>query len=110
EVIVRAKAFGMPVVAWSRSLTDARAAELGVERASTPVEVAARCDVLSVHLALAPETRGLVDETVLSALRPGAFFVNTSRAEIVDQRALERAVRERGVRAGLDVFAGEPEG
>lgn len=110
EMIARARAFGMPVVAWSRGLTDARAAELGVIRAASPRDVAAQCDVLSVHLALAPETRGLVNEEVLGALRAGSYFVNTSRAEVVDEAALERAVRERGIRAGLDVFAGEPEG
>lgn len=110
EMIVRARAFGLPIVAWSRSLTESRAAELGVGWASSPTEVAARCDILSVHLALAADTRGLVGDGVFASMRPGAFFINTSRAEVVDQAALERAVRERGVRAGLDVFAGEPEG
>lgn len=110
ETIARARAFGMPVVAWSRGLTDARAAELGVTRAASPREVGARADVLSVHLALAPETRGLVNEEVFSAMAPGTYFVNTSRAEVVDEPALERAVRERGLRAALDVFVGEPEG
>jgi len=110
EVIVRAKAFGMPVVAWSRSLTDERAEELSVTRANSPREVAAACDVLSVHLALSGETRGLVNESVLSALPKDAYFINTSRAEVLDEPALERAVRERGLRAGLDMFAGEPEG
>lgn len=110
EMIARAKAFGMPVIAWSRGLTDARAAALGVTRAATPRDVAAGADVLSVHLALAPETRGLVNEELFAAMRPGSTFVNTSRAEVVDEAALERAVRERGVCAGLDVFVGEPEG
>ena len=108
EMIARARAFGMPVVAWSRSLTDERAAELGVVRLHSPEAVAAAADVLSVHVALNAETRGLVSDRVLSALKPGAYVVNTSRAEIVDQAALERAVRERGIRAGLDVFEGEP--
>jgi len=110
EVITRAKAFGMPVVAWSRSLTDERAEELGVTRAASPKDVAAQCDILSVHLALSGDTRGLVNEAVLSALPKDAYFINTSRAEVVDEAALELAVRERGLRAGLDVFAGEPEG
>jgi len=110
EMIVRARAFGMPVIAWSRSLDASRAAELGVFHAASPTEVAARCDILSVHLALASDTRGIVGDGVFASMRPGAFFVNTSRAEVVDEAALERAVRERGVRAGLDVFVGEPEG
>jgi D-3-phosphoglycerate dehydrogenase len=110
EVIARARAFGMPVVAWSRSLTEARAHELDVRRAASATEAAAAADVLSVHLALTPETRGFVGDGIFASMRQGALFVNTSRAEVVDQAALERAVTERGIRAGLDVFAGEPTG
>jgi len=110
EMIPRARAFGMPVVAWSRSLTLDRAEALGVEMKQSPVEVAASSDIISVHVALKDDTRNLVDEKVFDALRPGSFFINTSRAEVVNQRALERAVRERGIRAGLDVFEGEPSG
>jgi D-3-phosphoglycerate dehydrogenase len=110
EMILRAKAFGMPVVAWSRSLTPEKAAALGVERAGSPAEAAAFADIVSVHVALKPETRGLCDTVFFGAMRPGAFFINTSRAEVVDQDALATAVTERGLRAGLDVFAGEPSG
>lgn len=108
EMITRAAAFGLPVIAWSRSLTDEQARDLGIERKETVADVAAACDILSVHLALKPETRGLIDEAVFAAMQPGASFINTSRAEVVDQSALERAVREKGIRAGLDVFDGEP--
>ena len=108
EMIPRARAFGMPVVAWSRSLTPERAAELGVEMKESPEAVAAASDVVSVHLALKEGTRGLIGAGVFEAMRPGAYFVNTSRAEIVDQTALASAVREKGIRAGLDVFEGEP--
>jgi D-3-phosphoglycerate dehydrogenase len=107
EMIPRARAFGVPVIAWSRSLTDEHAVRLGVERAGSPEAVASACDVLSVHLALTSDTRGTIGESVFSAMRSGACFVNTSRAEIVDQAALARAVVERGIRAGLDVFEGE---
>ena len=110
EMIPRARAFGMPVVAWSRSLTAEKARALGVERRESPAEVARDADVVSVHVALKPETKGLVNEAFFAAMRPGSFFVNTSRAEVVDQEALARAVAERGIRAGLDVFAGEPTG
>lgn len=108
EVIARARAFGMNVVAWSRRLDDAKAAALGVVAKRTPTEVAAAADVLSVHLALTPETRALVGDGVFASMERGAYFVNTARAEIVDQAALERAIVERGVRAALDVFAEEP--
>jgi D-3-phosphoglycerate dehydrogenase len=110
EVIARAKAFGMPVVACCRDLTDAQAAELGVKKVATATELAAACDVFTVHLALAPATRGMVGDGVFASMRPGSYFINTSRAEIVDEAALERAVRERGIKAGVDVFVGEPEG
>jgi D-3-phosphoglycerate dehydrogenase / 2-oxoglutarate reductase len=110
EMIPRARAFGMPVVAWSRSLTPERAQALGVERKDTPAGVAASCDIASVHVALKPETKGLAGAEFFAAMKPGAFFINTSRAEVVDEAALEKAVREKGIRAGLDVFAGEPTG
>ncbi len=110
EVIVRAKAFGMRVVAWSRSLTDAEAEALGVERAPTMEAAVANADAVSVHLALAKETRGRVGESVFAAMKPGAYFVNTARAEVVDQDALVRAIGAKGICAGLDVFANEPAG
>jgi len=110
EMISRARAFGMPVVAWSRSLTPERARELGVQRKDSPAEVAASCDIASVHVALKPETKGLASTEFFAAMKPGAFFINTSRAEVVDEAALEKAVREKGIRAGLDVFTGEPAG
>src|SRR6266545_3476259 len=91
EMIPRARAFGMSVVAWSRSLTPERAAALGVERKGSPAEVAASADIVSVHVALKPDTKGLCNATFFAAMRPGAFFVNTSRAEVVDQDALAAA-------------------
>src|SRR5262249_6209923 len=85
EMMPRARAFGMPVVAWSRSLAPERAQALGVERKATPEEVAAAADIVSVHVAAKPETKGLVGERFFAAMKPGASFVNTSRAEVVDQ-------------------------
>src|SRR5919107_463110 len=108
EVITRARAFGMRVVAWSRSLDDERATVLGVERMSDPLEVARESDVVSVHVALKPETRGLVGPDFFGAMKEGAYFVNTSRGEVVDQDALRRALVEKNIRAGLDVYAAEP--
>ena len=108
EMIPRARAFGMPVVAWSRSLTPERAAMLGVELKESPKAVAADADVVSVHLALNPETRNLLDADFFSVMRPGSYFINTARGEVVDQKALAEAMRTRGIRAGLDVYAIEP--
>jgi len=114
EMAKRAHAFGMPVVVWSRrfSTGDTKIGDrqVPIAVAISPQEVAARCDVLSVHLALTHETRGLVDAAVLDALKPGSYFINTARAEVVDPAALERAIRERHLRVAVDVFAAEPAG
>jgi len=110
EVATRARAFGMRVVAWSRSLTQERATVLGVERVDDLTTLARESDIVSVHVALKPETRGLINSDFFDAMREGAYFINTSRGEVVDQDALRRAMRERNVRAGLDVFANEPAG
>lgn len=108
EMIPRARAFGMPVVAWSRSLTAERAALLGVELRDSPKEVARDSDVVSVHLALNPETKHMLNADFFNAMREGAYFINTARGEVVDQQALAAAMRARGIRAGLDVYAVEP--
>ena len=108
EMIARAQAFGMPVIAWSRSLTPLRAAELGITHMESPKEVAAAADVVSVHLALNNETRNLIDEEFFGAMKEGAYFINTARGEVVDQQALANAIKTRGIRAGLDVYAAEP--
>ena len=108
EMIPRARAFGMPVVAWSRSLTPQLAEALGVEYKESPLEVARASDVVSIHLALNPETRALIGGDFFAAMREGAYFINTARGEVVDQAALITALKHRGLRAGLDVFGNEP--
>ncbi len=109
-MIARAKAFGMDVTGWSRSLTPESAAELGIAYRQTIIEVAHDCDILSVHIALAPDTLGVINADVFEAMMPGSYLINTSRAEVVDQTALKQAVKSKGIRAGLDVFADEPGG
>jgi D-3-phosphoglycerate dehydrogenase len=124
EMIRRAAGFGMNLVLWSRRfdgqdrpMSEAEARELGIEPAfrsarivlaPTPGDVAARADILSVHLALSPGTKGIVNADLLARMKPGAFFVNTARGEVVDHAALAAAVKEKGLRVGLDVFASEP--
>jgi D-3-phosphoglycerate dehydrogenase len=114
EMAKRAAAFGMPIVVWSRRFatgTDHVSDEpISMQLAASPAEVAERSDVLSVHLALNAATQGLVNASVLDKLKRGSYFINTARGEVVDYAALERAVRERDVRVGLDVFACEPTG
>jgi D-3-phosphoglycerate dehydrogenase / 2-oxoglutarate reductase len=119
EVARRAQAFGMNLVVWSRRFETQPDADLGaygifasrtssVAIATSPGAVADAADVLSIHLALAGDTRGLVNANLLGRLKPGAIVVNTARAEVVDHDALTAAVRERGLRAGFDVYPDEP--
>lgn len=109
EVINRAQGFGMHIIAWSRSLTPGKAEDLGIKHADSIETVASNCDILSVHLALTPETKQVISKKVLSRMRDGAFFINTSRAEIVDEDALYEEVKKGRLRAALDVFSDEPE-
>ena len=103
------QAFGMDVVAWSRNLTAERAAEAGVAATATKEELLETSDFVSVHLVLGDRTRGLLDADALRRMRPTGYLVNTSRAAIVDQPALLRALRENWIAgAGLDVFDHEP--
>ena len=114
EVAKRAHAFGMPIVVWSRRFATGRA-DVGdqvvpMHFAKTPEEAAALSDILTVHLALTSDTRGLVSGSVIDRLKPSSYFINTARAEVVDYAALARAIGEKGIRVGLDVFAAEPTG
>ena len=110
EVAARGRAFDMEVVAWSPSLTAERAAEAGVVRVASLRELASRSDVVSVHLALTKETRGVLGGAFFDAMRPGALFVNTSRGETVNAAALKEAIATKGIGAGLGVYEREPSG
>jgi D-3-phosphoglycerate dehydrogenase / 2-oxoglutarate reductase len=110
EIAARARAFGMRVVAWSRSLTHEEADRLGVTYAQTPLEVARLSDAISINVSANADTRHLVNAEFLAAMRPGAYLVNSSRGSVVDEAALEQAVRDKRIRAGLDVFENEPAG
>jgi D-3-phosphoglycerate dehydrogenase len=115
EMARRARGFGMPVLVWSpRFLRDpaaARAAlapDLDVTVVGSPQDLAERSDLVSVHLALTGETRHFIGAAFLNRMKPGSYFVNTARGELVDHAALADAVKSRGVRVALDVFPGEP--
>ncbi|PWU18590.1 MAG: hydroxyacid dehydrogenase [Verrucomicrobia bacterium] len=108
EVIARALAFGLQVVAWSRSLTPQKAESLGVERCENLEEVLRRADIVTLHLALKPDTRRLINAARLALMKPGAILINTARGEIIEQAALRDALQAGKLRAGLDVFDPEP--
>lgn len=107
---VRAKAFGMDVAAWSRSLTPEKAESLGFLYCKEPLDVAKISDAVSVHLAMSPATKHFIDTPFFDALKPGAIFLNSSRGETVRTEALVKAIDEKGIKAGLDVFENEPGG
>jgi D-3-phosphoglycerate dehydrogenase len=107
EVAHRAQAFGMKIVAWS-VFAPGEAEAHRVEKAPTAEAAVAMADAVSVHLPYTPETEKRIGTSVFSAMKQGAYFINTSRGEVVDQDALAEACRTRGIRAGLDVFAKEP--
>jgi D-3-phosphoglycerate dehydrogenase len=110
EVAVRARAFGMRVLAWSRTLTHEEAGRLELAYAQSPLEVARLSDVVTVNVAANAETKHLVNADFLAAMRPGAYLINTSRGSVVDEAALAQAIGEKKIRVGLDVFQNEPAG
>ena len=116
EVAPRASPFGMSVLVWSRRFCDDdvardQAAEsFDIEILPSAEDVVEQSDVISIHLALTKETRGFVNGALLAHAKPGAYLINTARAEVVDHDALAAAVKAKGLRLGLDVFANEPSG
>jgi phosphoglycerate dehydrogenase-like enzyme len=103
-----ATAFGMPLIAWGPTLTPTRAAEAGAEYRELDALVA-EADVVSIHLALSDQSRGLFDEARLRRMKPTAYLVNTARGAIVDEPALVRVLRDGAIAgAALDVFVQEP--
>jgi D-3-phosphoglycerate dehydrogenase / 2-oxoglutarate reductase len=110
EVAARGRAFGMKVVAWSRSLTEDQADGMDIHRCENLVNLAKMSDVISVNVAATADTKHLINEQFCNALKPGAYFVNTSRGSVVDEQALTNAIRTKNIRCGLDVFAAEPGG
>ncbi len=103
-----AKVFRMKLIAWSENLTTERAASLGVERVDKD-ELFRRADVVSVHMRLSDRTVRLVGAPEFALMKPSAYFINTSRGELVDEAALVAALQQNRIAgAGLDVFEHEP--
>lgn len=101
-----ARAFGMRILAWQR--TPETSADEDVELVSLE-ELLHRSDVVSIHLKLSDQSRGLLDATRLALMKPGSVLVNTARGAIVDEQALTAALQAGPLSAaGLDVFAQEP--
>jgi len=109
EVARRALGLGMRVVAYDPFVAAERFRELGVESAATLEDVYAEADVVTLHLPLNDETKGLLDAEAFARMKDGVRIVNAARGELVDEDALIEAIRSGKVAgAALDVFATEP--
>ena len=103
------RAFGMRVLIWGRDASQEKALVDGFEVANSKRELFDQSDVLSLHLRLSDETRGIVTLEDLSQMKPTALLVNTSRAELIEAEALISALnRGRPGLAAVDVFESEP--
>ena len=103
------KAFGMKVLVWARAASMEQARRDGCETAADKASFYAGCDVISLHMRLVPETRGIVGAADLARMKPDALLVNTSRAQLIVPGALVEALRQgRPGMAALDVFEDEP--
>jgi len=103
------KAFDMKVLAWSQNLKKERCDELGVELAPSKDDLLRRSDVVTIHLLLSDRTRALIGAREFGLMKKTAYFVNTSRGPIVDEKALIEALDKRVIAgAALDVFDIEP--
>jgi len=101
------EAIGMQVVAWTPHPDPGRLTS-PAQRFVELKDLLARADVISLHLLLTDDTRGMIDEAMLRSLKPGALLVNTARAELIAPGALERVLAEGRIAAALDVFETEP--
>ncbi len=108
EVVRRARAFGMHVIAFDPYLTNERASDLGLEPVNLD-ELLPRADVITLHVPLTDATRGMLGRGEIDAMKEGAILINAARGGLVDETALAEAlVSGRLAAAGLDVFEEEP--
>ena len=107
-VAQRLVGWGMRIIAYDPYVRQQAATALNVELVDLPT-VFRESDFVSIHLVVTPETRSMIGQDLLQLMHPGAFLVNTSRGQVIDEAALERALREEWFAgAALDVFASEP--
>ncbi|ASS38191.1 NAD(P)-dependent oxidoreductase [Mogibacterium pumilum] len=100
------KVFGCKLIGYNRSEKIAAKA-LGLEYMSL-IDVMAKADIISVHTPLTPETKGLIGEKEIAAMKQGAIIVNTARGPVIETEALAKALKERRIKAGIDVFEKDP--
>jgi phosphoglycerate dehydrogenase-like enzyme len=109
QVATYGRAFGMNVIGWSRSNTPEKSAELGIGYAASVEELLPAADIVTLHLTLNAETKGIIGKRELGRLKRDAILLNTSRGPLVDEQALIEALESGHLGgAGLDVFDQEP--
>jgi len=108
EVAMRAKSFGMKILGYDPYLTEDRADQLGIKKASLD-DIAEEADFITIHTPLIKETRGLINDDYLAKAKQGVRIINCARGGIIDEAALVRALNSGKVAgAALDVFETEP--
>jgi phosphoglycerate dehydrogenase-like enzyme len=109
QVAAVGRVFGMDVVGWSRSFTPEKAAQAGIRHGASVDEIVAQSDILTLHLSLNADTRGIIGAAQLAKMKPDALLINTARGPIVDEAALLAALSSgRLGGAALDVYDREP--
>ena len=103
-----AESLEMKVIAWSRSLDEARARAGGAGLAASKEALLHEADVVTLHVPLTPASRGLIGAAEIGQMKPGALLVNTSRAGLIDRAALLEALHAGRIMAALDVYEQEP--
>ena len=108
DIVNRAQAFGMKVIAWGPTLTKERAQKAGVTFMALE-EVLKTADVVSVHLMLSEQSKGILNEQRLRLMKKSDYLINTARGAMIDENALAKVLREKAIAgAALDVFVEEP--
>jgi len=106
EVAKRALAFRMNV--YGKDIS--RIEGVMIKDFSEMDQIIPMCDIITIHLPSTPQTKGLFNKQMFSYMKPNSLLINTSRADVIDEDALLEAIKEKNVRAAVDVFKGEPEG
>ncbi|WP_424244529.1 D-3-phosphoglycerate dehydrogenase [Elusimicrobium posterum] len=108
EVAKRAQAFGMKIVGFDPYANKELIAPFNVTLVDDVYELAKLSDVVTIHVPNTAGAQGFYDDKFFAAMKDGAYFINTSRGGLVNQEALIKAMNEKNIRAGLDVYANEP--
>jgi len=83
---------------------------IGIEYIEDLEKLISRSDAITLHVPANPQTKGMFNDKLFGLMKKGAMLINTSRADVIDEDALIKAVKEKGIIAAVDVFKGEPEG